>query len=239
MKFYKFVSSGNDFLLFHSEEFQANQVSRILHSHYGIKADGLINLVEDKVYDIFMHIYNNDGSEATMCGNGLKIVGHYLKNVLKIHKKTFFINTMSGVYEVGYKSGMVYVLLNKATNTGKVNDVFLLACGNKHAIEVVDIIDENELLKLSKNENMKEYNLSQVAIKSKDMICIRTYEKGVGFTLSCGSASVACFSLLRQEHKVHKRCIICTQGGTYLIEESDDKVVLYGEVKMICMGEYF
>ena len=78
------VASGNDFVIMYrvqSTEYRAKDLARkMCDRKYGIGADGLLVLEKSKIADIKMRIFNADGSEAEMCGNGARCVAVYTKH---------------------------------------------------------------------------------------------------------------------------------------------------------------
>ncbi len=103
MLFTKMQGTGNDFVIVNqieeSVDIQPN-VKWICDRHYGIGADGLIVLESSKAADVRMRIFNSDGSEAEMCGNGIRCVGKYLfeKNIRK--KFHLCVETNAGRKEI-------------------------------------------------------------------------------------------------------------------------------------------
>ena len=77
MKITKMQGLGNDYLYFHEEvPADVSDLSILLSDrHYGVGSDGLIYITESQTADFGMRIFNADGSEALMCGNGIRCVG--------------------------------------------------------------------------------------------------------------------------------------------------------------------
>ena len=88
MLFTKMQGTGNDFVVVNGIDKTLDiqpMVRRFCDRRYGIGADGVIILEPSQVADMRMRIFNSDGSEAEMCGNGIRCVGKYLyeKNIIK------------------------------------------------------------------------------------------------------------------------------------------------------------
>ena len=104
MQFYKYSGSGNDFIIFdnRSGEFRIkpSEVIQYCQRREGIGADGVILINSSENTDFEMRIFNADGSEAEMCGNGARCSVHFAFSILKIKKEKHFVfETMNGVYE--------------------------------------------------------------------------------------------------------------------------------------------
>ncbi len=104
IKFSKFTGQGNDFIIIDSTiqhlKFSSEEISKICNRNFGIGADGLILVEESVKADYMMKYYNNDGTIAEMCGNGIRCMAVFIyKNNLS-EKKLLNIETLSGVKEV-------------------------------------------------------------------------------------------------------------------------------------------
>lgn len=107
IKFTKMQGLGNDFICMNYEDvykYNLKIFSKfICDRHFGIGADGLILIGTSKIADCKMRIFNNDGTEAEMCGNGIRCLAKYIyeKNIIK--KEKIRIETLAGIKEVEYK----------------------------------------------------------------------------------------------------------------------------------------
>ena len=107
IKFTKMHGLGNDFVVLDEAEYNkvkddiVNFVKKICTPHFGVGADGLIAVntnVDKTVADIGWHFYNNDGTMAQMCGNGMRCFAKYVvDNKLLGDKKSFRVLTKAGV----------------------------------------------------------------------------------------------------------------------------------------------
>lgn len=103
LDFVKMHGIGNDFILmdfltkkFPEELNPFEMAKRLCHRHFGIGADGLILILPSKKHDLKMRILNNDGSEAQMCGNGIRCFARYAYENQFVKKKKFSVETLSG-----------------------------------------------------------------------------------------------------------------------------------------------
>ncbi len=100
MRFTKVHGLGNDFLLIDAIQTPArdyNSIAPILcHRQTGVGADGLLIVLPSSVCDIRMRIINADGSEAEMCGNGIRAFSKYVYERGLVKKQTFTVETLAG-----------------------------------------------------------------------------------------------------------------------------------------------
>lgn len=101
MKFTKMHGTGNDYIYVNCfEETVENPEElsiKLSDRHFGIGGDGLILIMPSKVADFKMRIFNNDGSEGKMCGNGARCVGKYVYDYHLTDKKEITLETLSGI----------------------------------------------------------------------------------------------------------------------------------------------
>lgn len=101
IEFTKMHGAGNDYIYVYTPDFPIDnpEQTSIAWSryHYGIGSDGLILVGRSDVADFSMHIYNNDGSEAMMCGNGTRCVGKFVYDHHLTDKTTITLETLSGI----------------------------------------------------------------------------------------------------------------------------------------------
>lgn len=106
MKFTKMHGLGNDFICIKYDEsirYNLNIFSKFLcDRHYGIGADGLILLYKSNVADIRMRIFNSDGTEAEMCGNGIRCIAKFAYEKELVSKDSITIETNAGIKKVQY-----------------------------------------------------------------------------------------------------------------------------------------
>ncbi|MDY5717330.1 MAG: diaminopimelate epimerase [Selenomonas sp.] len=101
MKFTKWQGCGNDFVLLECQDGArddfADLAVKLCDRHYGIGADGILVVQPSKVADFRMRIINTDGSEAEMCGNGIRCFSRYLYDFGLTKKTKFTVETGAGV----------------------------------------------------------------------------------------------------------------------------------------------
>jgi carbamoyl-phosphate synthase large subunit len=101
LRFTKMEGCGNDYIYFNcfEEDVEAPESLAIALSdrHFGIGGDGIILICRSDVADAKMRIFNLDGSEGKMCGNGIRCVGKYLYDHRMVEKKDITVETLSGI----------------------------------------------------------------------------------------------------------------------------------------------
>ena len=105
MKFWKYSSAGNDFILFDRElELSSEEIEKICHRRFGIGADGVLmfGASSNPSEDFDMIYYNADGGEVEMCGNGARALCHFAKNVKGIKKDLLSFRTKTGIYRASF-----------------------------------------------------------------------------------------------------------------------------------------
>ncbi|MBO7563622.1 MAG: diaminopimelate epimerase [Clostridiales bacterium] len=100
-EFVKMQGCGNDYVYIDARKYQIGDPSalavKISDRHYGIGSDGLILVAPSEVADGRMIMFNLDGSESEMCGNGIRCVGKFIHDIWNVKKDTLTIETKCGI----------------------------------------------------------------------------------------------------------------------------------------------
>ncbi len=116
MQFVKMHGLGNDFIVIEDEFFDPERYADLAvkwcDRHFGIGGDGLIVTGRDPEYDVFMRIFNSDGTEPEMCGNGIRCVARYAWEKGLVTKESFAVRTLAGIIypEVIIEDGRVVLV---------------------------------------------------------------------------------------------------------------------------------
>jgi len=105
MEFTKLQATGNDFILIDARRMEQDWVGiarDMCDRHYGVGADGLLLVLDSEMADFRMRIFNSDGSEAEVCGNGLRCFARYIIASGLIHQHELTIETLAGICKVEY-----------------------------------------------------------------------------------------------------------------------------------------
>lgn len=202
MQVSKYNASGNDFVIFHTfiEQDYSALAKQLCHRQQGIGADGLIVLVPSKEADFKWLFYNNDGSDAAMCGNGTRACAHYAyTNNLASKEMTFF--TGAGVISSSVEGNIVE---SQLTAVQKMSEPFneegkewhFYDTGVPHLVTIVKDLNEYSKELASKMRYAHNANVNFVLLNEKGLH-VRTYERGVeDETGACGTGMAACFYTL-------------------------------------------
>lgn len=172
MKFTKMEGLGNDYIYVNcfQEKVEQPQKLAIRYSdrHFGIGSDGLILIMPSEVADFRMDMYNSDGSQAEMCGNGIRCVGKYVYDYGLTQKTQITVETLAGIKTLNLhvergkvklvtvdmgspilQSSLIPVVSEKPevvnepiTVAGTVYQVTCVSMGNPHAVVFVDNVKE-------------------------------------------------------------------------------------------------
>ena len=274
MKFTKMQGIGNDYVYVNCFEEDIKNPSElsiaISDRHFGIGSDGLIMIMPSPAADARMRIFNADGSEAQMCGNGIRCVAKYLYEYGIKKSDRMTIETAAGlktieltvvnedVKQIKVEMGTPELLRNEIPMLGEnkqvvneplqVNDsVLYVTCvsmGNPHCITFVDDVDSIVLDvtgKAIENHELfpERINAHFVQQISANKVKMRTWERGSGETLACGTGAVATGVACVLNNLTER--IISTQlpGGELMVEWTDDnKTYMTGPAEIVFTGQW-
>lgn len=256
MYFEKYEACGNDFIILH-EEVNKDYIKKICNRRYGIGADGVMYPSKSNEYDICLNYYNKDGSKAPMCGNGIRCFSKFLIRHNYICKNNFNVETDYGIININCDKNITVKIniLNKEIDyphTLKKVPMFY-----KHKINLNNIIIEGYIIYLGtlhfitfdKNTKYAEeissdlffpskINVNYVKIINENKIDVNTFERGVGWTLSCGTGSASSGLLCKYLGLINKKISIKTLGGNLdlVIDDNLEFVEIIGSCNLICFG---
>ncbi|MCM8818426.1 MAG: diaminopimelate epimerase [Candidatus Omnitrophica bacterium] len=236
MEFFKIVGSGNDFIVIDNRKNLLKNRKKLsiklCDRKFGIGADGLLLLENSKKADFKMRIFNPDGSEAEMCGNGLRCILRFINESSISKKKKLKIETKAGILDGEIKGENIKVRIKiiekpELDITIPVNNQNIVGnyinTGVPHTIIFVDNVDKVNLSKLgpqirhNKIFGKSGTNVDWVEIIKTGLIKIRTYERGVeGETLSCGTGVVASAIITSLKHRMPSPIKVITKSKEIL-----------------------
>lgn len=243
MRCSKYTASGNDFVIFHSDEKKdrTELAKTICHRQEGIGADGLVVLVPNDKYDFEWQFYNSDGSYADMCGNASRATAHYaFKN--KLADKNMKFLTGAGVIKATVESsddkqGIVLSELTPPEILDKEIEFngstwWLINTGVPHLVKFTDNIEEFDIEEARELRYKYNANVNITSVIDGNLK-VRTYERGVeDETLACGTGMAACFYRAFIEEKVSDSIeVYPTSGETLYLGFNGETITFKGRVK--------
>ena len=260
MHFTKMHGLGNDYLYVYGEvpENIAELSIKLSERHFGAGSDGMIYISPSDIADFKMRIFNADGSEAKMCGNGIRCVGKYVYDKGYTDKKKLTIETLSGIKTldlqvIGGKVKTVAVDMGKAEVSENMTlsiDGDEVTCtpvsvGNPHAVIFVPNIDDAPLMTLGpKMEHNPAFpdgvNNEFIEVVDSHTLRMRVWERGSGVTMACGTGACASTAAaIKNGYCSFDEVIsVILDGGTLKIRISQDySVTMTGPAEMIYEGE--
>jgi diaminopimelate epimerase len=214
------------------------------------------------VADVKMRIFNADGSEAEMCGNGIRCFAKYCFENKIVPKKEFTVETLSGLKKVWLTVKEAEVLsvkvdmgvpnwnrtalsmlgggtfINKDLQVGTENyKVTCLSMGNPHCVMFVDDVDQfpvEQLGPLIENNKAfpKRTNAGFAQVISRTEMKVRVWERGCGETLACGTGVCAAVAAADKIGKVGHSVLVHVLGGDLQVEVADSLFLSGAAVKV-------
>ena len=278
MRFTKMHGAGNDYVYVNCFEEQvddpAGLAARISDRHFGVGADGLILILPPakKKSHVRMRMFNADGSEAQMCGNGIRCVAKYAHDHGLSDANPLRVDTAAGTKTIELSLDKAGKVVAATVDMGepiltpadipvsiprdRVVDVpitagrrhFEATCvsmGNPHAVIYVDDVEAVALEETGPAiENgplfPERVNAHFVQVHSPEEVTMRTWERGSGVTLACGTgASAVCVAGVLTD-RTDREILAHLPGGDLRLEwrESDNHVYLTGPAVEVFSGDW-
>ncbi|MEK6558722.1 MAG: diaminopimelate epimerase, partial [Planctomycetota bacterium] len=249
MKFTKMHGIGNDYVYVNCFEEEVKDPAKlapiISDRHFGVGSDGLILILPSKVADCKMRIFNADGSEAQMCGNGIRCVAKYVYDHKIAQKNPLTVETLAGtktiqlftengrVSSATVNMGKPKLMRSEIPMLGKETQVideiltinkeisFRITCvsmGNPHCVIFTDNFDKVNLSKYGTEIERhllfpERTNVHFVKVHSPKEVTMKTWERGSGITLACGTgASAVCVAGVLNK-KTERKILAHLPGG--------------------------
>lgn len=227
-------------------------VQKLCNRHFGVGADGVLTVTEVDGFDGEMRIFNADGGEAEMCGNGLRCVATYLDDVGEVKKNTYRIKTMNNNYLV-IRQGNGFAIRMSEIKDQNLHDLsgfkefqksFFVNTGVPHLVFLGRNIKELDIKKVAAPYRFNPMfsggtNVSFVEVlgTGNQLAYVRTYERGVeDETFSCGTGLTATGLALAHWFGWNGSIQLTTLGGKHTIEIGQN-VLFSGEVTCCFKGE--
>lgn len=266
---------GNDYVYincFEEEIKDPAQLAPIISDrHFGVGSDGLILILPSIVADCKMRIFNADGSEAQMCGNGVRCVAKYVYDHKITQKNPLTVETLSGnktirlftengrVSSARVNMGKPRLMRSEIPMLGKETQVvdeiltidkkasFQITCvsmGNPHCVIFVDNFDKIDLpyhgAEIERHHSFPErINVHFAQIHNPKEVTMKTWERGSGITMACGTgASAVCVAGVLNK-KTERKILAHLPGGDLELEWAEDgNVYMTGPATEVFTGEW-
>jgi diaminopimelate epimerase len=276
MKFVKMHGAGNDYV--YMDGFQesiadpAALAIEVSNRNFGIGSDGLILILPSSVADVKMRMFNSDGSEAEMCGNGVRCVAKYAYDHGLVSKEVVSIETGAGVLtlqlylnpagridKVRVNMGRPRLTRGEIPLTGDpaeqvinvpltiLDRTFAITCvsmGNPHCVIFVDDVENFPVEKYGSIIEShplfpKRTNVEFVEVRSRNEVRQRTWERGAGETLACGTGASAVLVAGVLTGCTERSIRNLLAGGELELEWSESgEVYMTGPAVEVFSGEY-
>jgi diaminopimelate epimerase len=248
--FLKMHGLGNDFVILDARArdipLDAQAIRHIADRHVGVGCDQLIRLEPSDRGDVFMRIWNPDGTEAEACGNATRCVARLLMAEETNHR--IAIETVAGLLEGREKDGVVTVDMGQAhlgwqdiplareadtmsVDLGAVVPAVCVSMGNPHAVLFVEDCDAIDLA--AEGARLEHHpmfprraNISFVTVESSDRLRSRVWERSAGATLACGSAACAIIVAAARRELTGRSATVALPGGELVMTWREDGHVL-------------
>lgn len=270
LKFTKMEGIGNDYIYFDGihQNIPLNKefIEKISNRHIGIGSDGMIVILKSDVADFKMRMFNLDGSEGKMCGNGIRCFCKFVYDYHLTDKTYLEVETLAGIKKAWLKveNGKVIrvkvdmgepiintkdipclfdkdKMINEAVEIDN-NTYYLtsVSMGNPHTVMYVDSLDFDISIigkKIEKHSLFPEsVNTEFVVIIDRNHLKMRVWERGSGETLACGTGACA----VMYASYLNGYCDECVEvelvGGKLNIEYKDGRIYMTGPARISFEG---
>ncbi|TYO99304.1 diaminopimelate epimerase [Geothermobacter ehrlichii] len=276
MKFTKMHGAGNDYVYVNGFEETIDNPEelavRVSDRHFGIGSDGLILILPSDRADVRMRIFNADGSEAEMCGNGVRCVAKFVYERGLVRKERLIIETGAGLLPVelfpdaGGRVDRVRVGMGEPRLTrgeipmagpaderavdipfevaGRTLRATCVSMGNPHCVIYVDDVDAFPVAELGPQIERhplfpQRTNVEFVQVLSQGEVRQRTWERGAGETLACGTGAAAVTVAGVLTGRSGRRIVNHLAGGDLVLEWLEaGPVLMTGPATEVFSGEF-
>ncbi len=260
MHFTKMHGIGNDYLYVFGEAPSniAELSIKLSNRNYGAGSDGMIYISKSEIADFKMRIFNADGSEALMCGNGIRCVGKYVFDKGYTNKTEITVETMTGiktlnlnvvdgvVKTVSVEMGRFVAESELALPIGEdAFDLLPVSMGNPHAVIFVESVVTAPVTTAGKQIEKHPFfpngvNVEFIEVIEKNKLRMRVWERGSGETMACGTGACAsaAAAILKGYCDYNTEITVCLNGGDLSIFVSNDgSVVMTGPAETVYEAE--
>ncbi|MBC7114801.1 MAG: diaminopimelate epimerase [Archaeoglobi archaeon] len=262
--------NGNDFILvdeFHSEvipeERKSSWAQKVCRRRFSVGADGVIFLLPSETADVRMRLFNSDGSEAEMCGNGIRCLAKYAVEKGYASPPEISVETLAGVMKIRCRerNGRFFAKVRMGVPKFRCEEIPAICEGDfyeqnisgfrvhavntgvPHAVIFVEDVESIDVERVAPEIRHhpsfpKGANVNFVEIRG-DSLVVRTFERGVeAETLSCGTGATASAAVARRLKLIENDEItVFTRGGELIISFEGDEAYMEGPAETAFKGE--
>jgi diaminopimelate epimerase len=281
MRFTKMHGAGNDYVYVDGFQEQVADPAALARAvsdrHTGIGSDGLILILPSEVADARMRMFNPDGTESEMCGNGIRCVAKYVHDHGIARKPALRIETGAGVLRLEVFTGAdglvdrVRVDMGEPRlgpeeipvdpGAGRVDtdgpvvratvgveghsyELVCVGMGNPHAVVFVDDVSAVDLARLGpviEHDVLfpRRTNVHFVQVRSAREVAMRTWERGTGATLACGTGACAVCVAGHLTGRTDRKILAHLPGGDLALEwAADNRLFMTGPAVEVFSGDW-
>jgi len=265
---------GNDFIVVDNRDGKisdtkaAELARKLCERRFSVGADGLLLLSNSTLADVKMRIFNADGSEAEMCGNGIRCLAKYCHENNIVRKSALAVETLAGIkqtwlttenhdvksvkVDMGTAAFERSAIPMRGEGTcidqdlqvdGEQYKVTCLSVGNPHCVVFVPEVDAFPVeLVGPKIENHKLFpkktNVEFVQVLNENELRVRVWERGCGETFACGTGACAAVAAGKRLGKVSGKVTVHLVGGDLGIDYAD-RLLMSGPDEKVFEGKLF
>lgn len=261
MHFTKMEGLGNDYVYLDCTQSAPEDLPGLSQAvsdrHFGVGSDGLICIFPSDRADFCMVMFNADGSQAEMCGNGIRCVGKFVYDKGLTDKTRMTIDTLAGVkrLDLTIKNGLVDMVTvdmgvpelgeSKTVSAGGQEFQGLsVSVGNPHFVIPVKAVKDFNLsihapLSIPNPTFPQGVNVEIVEVLSPEHVNMRVWERGSGETLACGTGSSASLAAAVVCGKSTPKVKMILRGGELEIEwdRAENLIYMTGPAVKVFDGE--
>ena len=259
LPFLKMHGLGNDFVIIDARHAElpvtAKMACAIGERHFGVGYDQLVVMTKSDGANVDVTFWNSDGTLSDACGNASRCIARLV--MAEIDEREITIRTGSGLLAaqmaddglISVNMGQPQLVWNKVPLKKNVDLIALpiegepgaVGMGNPHCVFVVDNVDSINLIewgsKIETHELFPEHtNVEFIQIINKKTIRQRTFERGAGVTLACGSGACAVAVVAHRKGLTDRKVEIQLDGGSLKIDWRDDGVWMSGPTAIVFEG---
>jgi diaminopimelate epimerase len=235
MRFVKAQTNGNDFVIITRQADEpaiTNEIVKMIaNRHFGIGCDQVAELT--KITDVRYGIsfFNTDGSHAEMCGNGICASSLYVSKMILSTDSVRLSFTVSGrEHRTVVEDEKVTLFTAKPILLHNTPEYQILSMGNKHLVCDIKMIDSVMDLK----NKFHECNLHFIEFVD-NLIRVKTFERGAGWTKACGSGAIAVTAAQNISDPVRVK----HDGGISIVSDQGDIFSLTVRPKLVFCGNFY